>query len=134
MATKTREQIRDKAWTAAADPKMAGRIRATQAKDSVTMTLDELAKRDERIYRQGFDAGKAENLPPPHHFEVNVSRLTKVRGSAQYLHFFATHERSITSAQELAVLKQVFDEKFPSPEYSVSISAKYEFGTALDAK
>lgn len=59
------------------------------------------------------------------HYEINVSKNGR--------HFFATHERSVTSKEALEKITKVFQEKFPQEEgYKIS-ATKYEtIGTCIE--
>lgn len=52
------------------------------------------------------------------HYEINVS--------LDGYHFFATHERSITSKEKLKKLKTTFQEKFPKSEGYMLSFTRYE--------
>lgn len=62
------------------------------------------------------------------YYEINVAKkTTKDDGYipseiGKYHHLFATAKRSITDSKELDKVMKVFAEKFPEPEYSISIS------------
>lgn len=51
-------------------------------------------------------------------YEINVSRYGR--------HFFATHERSISTRHQLAEALHIFEEKFPESEgYKITVT-RYE--------
>lgn len=55
------------------------------------------------------------------YYEINVVK--------DGVHFFATHERSITSSQQLRVVLKVFMDKFPTEEgYMLMISRHEDVG------
>ena len=57
----------------------------------------------------------------PSYYEINVSR--------NGIHFFATHQRSITDERTLKRILEVFKEKFPTSEgYQILATAQYAYG------
>ena len=52
-------------------------------------------------------------------FEINVAKKDS-RGS--YSHLFATAERSLTTYSKTVEVLQVLKEKFPAPEFNLSVS------------
>lgn len=64
------------------------------------------------------------------HYEINVSKKNE---SGDYIHYFATHSRSITSKERLKVIVEDFLTKFPKPEFNISVSYREEKGISMDA-
>jgi hypothetical protein len=61
------------------------------------------------------------------YYEINVAKMEDPSKLAQgvkpgYKHLFATHPRSLSNINEVKVLISLFVEKFPSPEYNISVS------------
>ncbi len=70
------------------------------------------------------------------HYEINVSKCDNPVGRGterpRYSHFFATAERSITTAKQC---KAVYDElvkAFPEPDYQISITRNETTGYMID--
>lgn len=59
-------------------------------------------------------------------YEINVSK--KRENSKEYSHYFATAPRSLKSKEETKDMLLVFLEKFPEPEYKISVSYNPETG------
>ncbi len=56
-------------------------------------------------------------------YEINVSKQYKsLSGEIRYAHFFATTERSITTRSDLRNVYEALVEKFPEPEYKLSVT------------
>lgn len=60
------------------------------------------------------------------YYEINVAKKREYRGSLsatyQYVHLFATAKRSLTDRESTIKLLQEFTEKFPEPEYAITVS------------
>lgn len=57
--------------------------------------------------------------------EINVAKKTAekdYKGNPTYKHFFATAERSITNSDELKKVLPIMREKFPFPEYRITVN------------
>jgi hypothetical protein len=66
------------------------------------------------------------------YYEINVAKQDlkpNLRGEYQYTHFFATAPRSFTYRKETEEALTIFMEKFPSPEYHISVYVYPENGT-----
>ena len=72
------------------------------------------------------------------YYEINVAKQRKYTGSLsstyQYVHLFATAKRSLTDREATIKLLQEFTEKFPEPEYNISVSYYEESGQGWSAK
>ena len=74
------------------------------------------------------------------YYEINVSEqqhdrngvTTIVLGKPVYAHFFATAERSLQSQREMVAVLKVFKEKFPKPQYKLSVTYWETRGEELD--
>lgn len=53
------------------------------------------------------------------YYEINVS---KRNGRGEYIHFFATHSRSITDQPKLVNVYNELIQAFPEPEYNIIVS------------
>lgn len=53
------------------------------------------------------------------YYEINVSKLRK---NGQYVHYFATAERSLTEKQEAIKALHDFRKRFPKPEFKITFS------------
>lgn len=53
------------------------------------------------------------------YYEINIS---KKNNKGDYVHFFATAERSITSEEHLVNVYDKLNECFPSPEYKLTVT------------
>jgi len=54
------------------------------------------------------------------YYEINVAKLEEK--TLQYKHFFATAKRSLTTIRETKSMVKLFIEKFPEPEYNITVS------------
>lgn len=67
------------------------------------------------------------------YYEINVSKKRVRFGNApQYVHYFATAERSITTTEQLKEILEHFVSIFPEPEYNISISRDDQSKTIID--
>lgn len=62
------------------------------------------------------------------YYEINIAKNSKTG----YYHLFATHKRSCTSIFDTKAVLSVILEKFPSPEYKVSVTKYEETGYSMD--
>jgi hypothetical protein len=65
------------------------------------------------------------------HYEINVAKKDDKPGwdgKPHYSHFFATSERSIFGLAELRRVLGVFLEKFPEPEYNLTVTLWEDIG------
>jgi len=66
-------------------------------------------------------------------YEINVGRLRKCAdGKQRYVHFFATHKRSLTTEREAREALEIFRDKFSAPWYKIDIKKCEEIGEYLD--
>jgi hypothetical protein len=66
-------------------------------------------------------------------YEINVSRFRKCAdGKKRYVHFFATHTRSLTTEQDAREALEIFREKLPAPYYKVDIKRCEQTAEYLD--
>lgn len=57
------------------------------------------------------------------YYEINISRLQKrASGTEQYIHFFATNERSINTMNKLNEVYSELKKAFPSPKYKLTVT------------
>jgi hypothetical protein len=103
---------------------------AKKSVDKVTLTLTELADRDQRMIEEGRRLAQ-EAEPVASSYEINVSTLRKDHRGNQYHHLFATHERSLTLRVDAERLLKILREKFPAPEYNVTLTAMFKYGKQL---
>jgi hypothetical protein len=64
-------------------------------------------------------------------YEINVAMLQGTLGwdgKPVYNHLFATHDRSIVSRRELRRVLEVFLEKFPGPQFLLSVTLWHKEG------
>lgn len=54
------------------------------------------------------------------YYEINVAKLDPK--TLTYKHFFATAKRSLKNRKETKEMVKLFIEKFPEPEYNITIS------------
>lgn len=74
-------------------------------------------------------------MSTPSYYEVNVAMKEPKLGwdgKPSYRHLFATHERSLTNEADAKFLFETFKQKFPAPEFNVTVSAKFEYGQGVD--
>lgn len=65
------------------------------------------------------------------YYEINVSKRDNPNthlGKLGYSHYFATAPRSLTDRESAINMVKVFQEKFPEPEYQISVSYDPEEG------
>lgn len=63
------------------------------------------------------------------HYEINVS---KKNDRGDYIHYFATHKRSITNQARLKVIVEDFLTRFPKPEFNILVTLQEERGVSMD--
>lgn len=64
------------------------------------------------------------------HYEINVAKFSERQ--QKYLHFFATHERSITTASKLVKVYYELKAVFPAPEYELLVTKYTTSGQKVD--
>jgi len=57
------------------------------------------------------------------YYEININKL---KTSNHYAHYFATAKRSITNKVDAALMLRNLEDKFPMPEYRITISKHHE--------
>jgi len=62
------------------------------------------------------------------YYEINVAKRTDLKESSSYRHFFATSPRSCTTLDQTKIVLKELVEKFPEPEYNISINYYPESG------
>jgi hypothetical protein len=65
------------------------------------------------------------------YYEINVAKLNNKN---EYVHFFATSPRSITSKDKLTEILKEFKVLFPSPKFNISASYHPEMSEGLDVE
>ena len=65
------------------------------------------------------------------YYEVNIAKREADGG---YRHWFATHERSITNRSRLRVVLIDLMEKFPAPDYSITVSHNPQVRSQIDVQ
>jgi len=65
------------------------------------------------------------------YYEINVAKIAKDR---IYKHFFATAKRSITDKDKAVEVLKTMMEKFPEPEYNITVNYHSEGYTGCDAQ
>ena len=70
------------------------------------------------------------------YYEINVAkkRPTIYGVDGGYSHFFATAERSCQTKQQVTEVVKEFIEKFPEPEYQISVTHHPEVGKFIDVE
>jgi len=69
------------------------------------------------------------------YYEICVSKLRdKGQYKDQYIHYFATAKRSLTSRSEARIVLAHFVQIFPAPMYFISISKQEEIGEGFDVQ
>lgn len=69
------------------------------------------------------------------YYEINVSKADPERdwkGNPSYRHLFATAPRSLTDENELKRCLKILVEKFPAPEYCISVHQDKEIRYGVD--
>jgi hypothetical protein len=67
------------------------------------------------------------------YYRINVSKLYKKDAyGTQHTHFFATAPESIINMHDCAKTVKVFTEKFPAPEYKISVQRIVSTSTDID--
>lgn len=64
------------------------------------------------------------------YYEINIA---KRNDKGDYMHHFATAERSITNKSKLKVVLADLMKVFTTPEYNISVSYNEEVGVSMDA-
>ena len=62
------------------------------------------------------------------YYEINVSKETE----HGYRHYFATAQRSITSRAQLILVAKDFSERFPAPEFNISVRYVPEVSVSME--
>lgn len=62
------------------------------------------------------------------YYEINVSKETK----DGYSHYFATAPRSITNKAQLILVAKDFSERFPAPEFNISVRYVPEVSVGME--
>jgi hypothetical protein len=65
------------------------------------------------------------------YYEINISKLNNKN---EYIHYFATATRSITSKDKLTEMVKEFTVLFPSPKYNISALYYPESGEIIDVE
>lgn len=71
------------------------------------------------------------------YYEINVAIMINKKGwdgNPEYTHLFATSNRSITDENTLKKVYRVFKEKFPSPQYQLSVTHYKTIGENVDVE
>lgn len=63
------------------------------------------------------------------YYEINIS---KRNDKGDYIHFFATAERSITSMHHLKIVYTELAKAFPEPEYNITASYNQKIGEFIN--
>lgn len=65
------------------------------------------------------------------YYEINVAKKNE---KGDYEHYFATAKRSITTKTRLKIIVTDFMEKFPEPEFSISVAYAPEMSVGMSAE
>lgn len=63
------------------------------------------------------------------YYEINIA---KKNHKGNYVHFFATAERSITTTEHLKVVYNELIKAFPEPQYLLGVSENKKIGNFID--
>jgi len=63
------------------------------------------------------------------YYEINIA---KRNAKGEYIHYFATAERSITTIERAKEIYTELSNAFPEPEYNISVSKIEKIGSYID--